>query len=195
MNATEIAQDIQQREGWTDATLLDLVLEYVQNQDANDAFRDHLEEHGAGGGEPQTREVHLRLAVTVPEGATSANDWGSWTVGQVMLSDPASPAAAIARIVDYNWAGEQRDYEDAGHNGNSRQNHIFNDLRSVRAWLDSAPGQAMVPAPHWHSATGTEETPCWCATPATYAPAEGYNPSDPFGEQREERHSPAVPGE
>ena len=25
-------------------------------------------------------------------------------------------------------------------------------------------------APHWHSATGYDETPCWCPSPLTYAP-------------------------
>ena len=167
VDATAIARGIQLREGWTDATLLGLVLAYVQNQDANDAFGDHREEHGAAiGDDPRTREVHLRLAVTVPErtsdaavtgalaaaldeGTARINDWGSWTVGQCMPTDLALPATAMARIVAYNWAGEQRDYEDAERDGNSRQNHIFTDLRAVRAWLESAPGQAMVPAPHW----------------------------------------------
>lgn len=26
------------------------------------------------------------------------------------------------------------------------------------------------PAPHFHDATGTEDTPCWCPAPGTYAP-------------------------
>ena len=25
-------------------------------------------------------------------------------------------------------------------------------------------------APHWHSATGYDDTPCWCPSPLTYAP-------------------------
>ena len=191
MDAAEIAQDIQQRESWTDATLLDLVLQYVQNQDANGAFRDHLEEHSAGGGEPQSREVHLRLAVPegtsdaapalndrLAEGATTANDRRSSAVGQVMLSDPASLAAAIARIVDYNWATEQRDYDGAGRGGNSKQGHIFCDLRAVRAWLDSASPAGQLSATLAASAAdGPARSPNGDRAEGRIAPAGGKQPS------------------
>jgi hypothetical protein len=43
-NASEIARDIQGLEGWTDATLLGVVLDYIDSQCSNDAFTDYLEE-------------------------------------------------------------------------------------------------------------------------------------------------------
>jgi len=48
------------------------------------------------------------------------------------------PLAAIGRIVEYNWADEERDHEECAGNGNSQEHHIFNDLRVVRDWLNAA---------------------------------------------------------
>ena len=42
-----IARQIQDEQGWTDETLLDLVLVYVTNQQSDDAFEDYLREHCA----------------------------------------------------------------------------------------------------------------------------------------------------
>lgn len=44
MHASEIAQDVQAEAGWTDATLLDVVLDYIDNQGSNDAFSAYLAE-------------------------------------------------------------------------------------------------------------------------------------------------------
>ena len=37
-----IARKIQSEGGWTDATLLEVVLNYIENQDSDDAFTDYL---------------------------------------------------------------------------------------------------------------------------------------------------------
>jgi hypothetical protein len=39
-----IAREIQTREGWTDETLLDVVLDYIENQNSSEAFKDYLED-------------------------------------------------------------------------------------------------------------------------------------------------------
>ena len=44
MSARDIAHDIQEREGWTDSTLLDVLLDYIDNQASDDAFQDYLED-------------------------------------------------------------------------------------------------------------------------------------------------------
>jgi hypothetical protein len=51
---------------------------------------------------------------------------------------PAGVLAAIARIVAYNWPGEELDYGECGTapGQNSRQGHVFEDLTAVRRWLD-----------------------------------------------------------
>jgi hypothetical protein len=49
MSAHEIARADQAREGWTDTTLLALVLDYVDNQDDDAAFADYLAEHADSG--------------------------------------------------------------------------------------------------------------------------------------------------
>lgn len=43
-NAHEIAQTIAEQQGWTPSTLLDVVLDYVTNQDSDEAFTDYLNE-------------------------------------------------------------------------------------------------------------------------------------------------------
>ena len=43
-DAAGIAYQVQNEQGWTDATLLDVVLDYIGNQDSDDAFRDYLRE-------------------------------------------------------------------------------------------------------------------------------------------------------
>jgi len=40
--AHSIARQTQEEQGWTDETLLDVVLDYISNQDSNDAFQDYL---------------------------------------------------------------------------------------------------------------------------------------------------------
>lgn len=57
MTAENIANDIAARQGWSDATLLDLVLTFVDRQQDNDAFADYLngvaeEENSAGDLDP-----------------------------------------------------------------------------------------------------------------------------------------------
>jgi hypothetical protein len=45
-NAHEIAQNVQAEQGWTDATLLDVLLDYIANQESDDALADYLAERG-----------------------------------------------------------------------------------------------------------------------------------------------------
>src|SRR6476646_9117420 len=46
--------------------------------------------------------------------------------------------AAISRIVTYNWADEEKDYNhEALEPGNSRGGHIFSDLMRVQRWLEA----------------------------------------------------------
>ena len=47
MSASDIAYRIQDEQGWTDATLLDIVLDYIGSQQSDDAFEDYLTEHAA----------------------------------------------------------------------------------------------------------------------------------------------------
>lgn len=42
-DAAEIAGEVQAAQGWTDATLLEVILEYINNQDDNDAFAEYLD--------------------------------------------------------------------------------------------------------------------------------------------------------
>ena len=44
MSAENIARTVASEQGWTDATLLDLCLTYIDNQASPDAFEDHLRE-------------------------------------------------------------------------------------------------------------------------------------------------------
>lgn len=43
MSAREILEEIAEEKGWTKKTMLDLCLEYIDNQDSDDAFQDFLE--------------------------------------------------------------------------------------------------------------------------------------------------------
>jgi hypothetical protein len=52
---------------------------------------------------------------------------------------------AITRIVDYNWAAEERDYAGCGPGGNSRQGHIYLALTLLGRWLGSRPGTEAAP--------------------------------------------------
>jgi hypothetical protein len=63
-----------------------------------------------------------------------------------VTADQVSPAvrAAIARIVEYNRADEERDYARCGDapGQNTRQGHIYEDIVLVSRWLnDSDDGQ------------------------------------------------------
>jgi hypothetical protein len=51
MSASTIALDIQVERGWTDAALLDVVLDYIDNQGSDDAFEDYLREAAFAGQE------------------------------------------------------------------------------------------------------------------------------------------------
>ena len=42
-----IAEAFQEQEGWTDTTLLDLCLIYIDNQQSDETFADFLSEHCA----------------------------------------------------------------------------------------------------------------------------------------------------
>jgi len=44
MDAESILNEIGDKEGWNDATKLDLCLEYIANQKSDDAFKDFLQE-------------------------------------------------------------------------------------------------------------------------------------------------------
>lgn len=48
-DADRIAYDVQAREGWTDTTLLEVVLDYVANQESDEAFSDYLDERSDRG--------------------------------------------------------------------------------------------------------------------------------------------------
>lgn len=76
MSAHEIAERHQEEQGWTDATLLDLCLDYIENQKSPEAFEDFLAESGedvpAGGGDTKRckfceTELHLDGAVWVDD--------------------------------------------------------------------------------------------------------------------------------
>lgn len=41
-----LIEDAQDRYGWTDATLLEILAGYIAGQDSDDALADHLAEHG-----------------------------------------------------------------------------------------------------------------------------------------------------
>lgn len=58
--AGDIAAEIQQREGWTVATLVDVLLDYIDSQARWVTFRDYLDERSAlGHGAP----AHVTTAV------------------------------------------------------------------------------------------------------------------------------------
>lgn len=42
MHASELAQDAQQDKGWSDVTLIGVLCDYIENQQANDAFEEYL---------------------------------------------------------------------------------------------------------------------------------------------------------
>lgn len=48
---------------------------------------------------------------------------------------------AIARLLEYNWASEERDYAECGPGGNSRQGHIYLDLVLLGRWMGSCDSQ------------------------------------------------------
>ena len=48
---------------------------------------------------------------------------------------------AIARLVEYNWASEERDYAECGPGGNSREGHVYLDLVLLSHWLGRRDGQ------------------------------------------------------
>ena len=49
--------------------------------------------------------------------------------------------SAIASLVDYNWADEERDYNtEALEPGNSREGHIFRSIVLIRRWLETEHG-------------------------------------------------------
>jgi hypothetical protein len=48
---------------------------------------------------------------------------------------------AIAQLVEYNWADEERDYAECGPGGNSREGHVYLDLVLLSRWLGSRHGQ------------------------------------------------------
>lgn len=50
------------------------------------------------------------------------------------MTSPSAPTEAIQRLVDYNWADEERDYLEQDLDG--RRRHIFLDLLTIKRWLD-----------------------------------------------------------
>ena len=56
-----------------------------------------------------------------------------------MTADQLPPVVrdAIARLVEYNWADEERDYAKCGPGGNSREGHVYLDLVLLGRWLGS----------------------------------------------------------
>lgn len=51
---------------------------------------------------------------------------------------PRGVVRAIASLVAYNWADEERDYNtEALEPGNSREGHIFGDLMLIQRWLET----------------------------------------------------------
>jgi hypothetical protein len=66
--------------------------------------------------------------------------------------------AAIARIVQYNWADEEQDYNtEALLNDNGRDNHIFGDLMLVQRWLESRGYPHVEPVIEEENENDTEE--------------------------------------
>ena len=63
MSAENIANDIAAKQGWTDTTLLDLCLAYIDNQGSNDAFEGYLHGIAAEESQPDTDEDHEATAV------------------------------------------------------------------------------------------------------------------------------------
>ena len=60
-----------------------------------------------------------------------------------VLADQLPPAVrdAVACLVRYNWASEERDYGECGPGGNSREGHVYLDLILLSCWLGSRGGQ------------------------------------------------------
>lgn len=52
MFETKLIEDAQAAAGWTDATTLSVVMEYIQNQQSQDAFKDFLSERLSEEGHP-----------------------------------------------------------------------------------------------------------------------------------------------
>ena len=44
MDAYTIARDVQAEQGWTETTLVGVLIDYINNQGSNDAFSDYLAE-------------------------------------------------------------------------------------------------------------------------------------------------------
>lgn len=47
------------------------------------------------------------------------------------------PYEAIERLLEYNWADEEEDYEEHKEDGD---NHIFKDMKKIDKWLSSIRG-------------------------------------------------------
>lgn len=81
-----------------------------------------------------------------------------------LAADPIKPGGPLT------WRREILQITDNGHRevfavvANDSAIDVLEAIR--RAYQDGREDNA----PHWHSATGTEDTPCWCPTPGTYAP-------------------------
>lgn len=59
------------------------------------------------------------------------------------------------------------------------------DVNGTTVWTadeggSEGPVPLTIPAPHYHDATGTEDQPCWCTTPGTYAPGGGQGLTGPL---------------
>lgn len=46
-----IAYEFQNKEGWTDSTLLEICLEFISNQNSDEAFEDYLKRRTENDGE------------------------------------------------------------------------------------------------------------------------------------------------
>ncbi len=62
-DATAIAYQVQREQEWTDAALLDVVLDYIANQDSDAAFRDHLTELSADAADTADQRRDLAAEV------------------------------------------------------------------------------------------------------------------------------------
>ena len=102
---------------------------------------EELFEVGGTDGEPGDWESADSYHVYVGPGTDAA--MSRTRARTPVLADQLPPAVrdAVACLVRYNWASEERDYGECGPGGNSREGHVYLDLMLLSCWLGSRAGQ------------------------------------------------------
>lgn len=119
MSADTIAYKVAAEQGWTDSTLLDVVLDYVENQQSPDAFADYLASRSATEddfGEEDDTDVEevFDLGLDTEDGDVSDNaDTGPAEPGSLATPIHAATESDVRAIIDRKRAGASPTSEES----------------------------------------------------------------------------------